>query len=646
MARTTLSRGFGRRVLVGLVGTIAAGAAFSGTAVAQAAPTEAERVLVKVDETATPAQERQIERALDAESSEDLGGGWHVYEVDETTLAEARSELAAVTVDETVALDAPLFPAGVPNDPLFGAVSGGYQWALANTGAWGGSVAGADIQAPAAWDAIGTASDVVVAVTDTGVDVNHPDLAGRIWTNGGEIPGNGVDDDGNGLIDDVHGWDFASSDGSVFDGGDDESHGTHVAGTIAASANNGVGVAGVAPNARIMPLKFISGGVGYTSNAIAAINYAADHGATVINASWGGGSHSQPLCDAISQVSARGVTFVAAAGNSAVNTDFTPTAPASCTEATQITVASTNHADQLSGFSNHGAATVDLGAPGETIISTIPCGYGYKSGTSMAAPHVAGVAAVIKGMRPGAAPAQIKDAIVGGATPTAALAGRTASGGRLNLAGAVSRVTGLPVAPAPGTDAADPSTGTDAGQGTDAGAGTVSLALRAKAARGSIALRLTSSTAGRATVTLNRGRRSLGRFNVRTREGLATITVPARIARRAARGGVLKITATQAGARARTNVRVRPFAIVRSSKLSGGRGTVGVRLSRASRLNVAITRGKKTVATFRARGKRGVNKIAIPARAAKKMAKSGRYTLVIQASSQRTAVKGMRVRSR
>ena len=275
------------------------------------------------------------------------------------------------------------------------------------------------------------AGEVVVAVADTAIDISQPDLSGRIWRNGAEVPANGIDDDRNGHVDDLHGWNFALQSPQI-DTAADAEHGTHVAGVIGAAAGNGIGIAGVAPNARIMALPFISGGVGSTADAIAAIDYATRHGARVINASWGGPSASPALCDAIAQAAAAGVVFVAAAGNAGANNDASPSWPASCSEPSLIAVAASDHADRLAGYSNTGPASVDLAAPGSMIVSTLPGGgYGYKSGTSLAAPHVAGALAQLAGVRPDLGPAQIKGAILAGATRLPELSGRVASGGRL-----------------------------------------------------------------------------------------------------------------------------------------------------------------------------------------------------------------------
>jgi subtilisin family serine protease len=256
------------------------------------------------------------------------------------------------------------------------------------------------IDAPEAWEIDQGNPEVIVAVIDTGADMDHVDLVANIWTNLGEIPGNGIDDDGNGYTDDVHGYDFHNNDG---DPSDDQGHGTHCAGTIAAEAND-VGVVGVAPNIIIMPLKFLdSEGSGSFSNAVLAIDYAEEMGAHVISASWGGYTYTidTSMTNAIDDFSG---VFVAASGNDNINLDtytlwgILPIyhAPASYPNESIVSVASIDLGGDLSSFSNYGMITVDLVSPGRNILSTIPDDtYGTKSGTSMATPHVAGVVALM-----------------------------------------------------------------------------------------------------------------------------------------------------------------------------------------------------------------------------------------------------------
>ena len=242
-----------------------------------------------------------------------------------------------------------------PNDPGFSSL-----WGLNNTGQTGGT-ADADIDAPEAWDLTTGSSSVIVAVLDTGVDYNHPDLAANMWTNSAEAQGQpGIDDDGNGFIDDIHGYDFVNNDGDPMD---DHYHGTHVAGTIAAVANNGIGIAGVSRNARIMALKFLdSSGNGTISNAIRALNYAVVMGATISNNSYGGSSSddADPLFgEAIQNAATFGHIFVAGAGNSGTDNDVAGFYPANFDADNIVSVAATDDNDQVASFSNYGRTSVD-----------------------------------------------------------------------------------------------------------------------------------------------------------------------------------------------------------------------------------------------------------------------------------------------
>jgi subtilisin family serine protease len=324
----------------------------------------------------------------------------------------------------------------LPNDPSFNQL-----WGLNNTGQTGG-IADADIDAPEAWD-IQTGNKVVIGVIDTGVDYNHPDLNDNMWINPGETAGNGIDDDGNGYVDDFYGYDFINEDSNPFD---DNSHGTHVAGTIAAEGNNGIGVTGVNWNAQIMALKFLgSDGSGNTFDAIQAVEYAKLNGAQLTNNSWGGGGFSQALRDAIASGGEAGQLFVAAAGNSGSNNDISPFYPASYDLNNIIAVAATDDKDQLAGFSNFGATTVDLGASGVNIFSTFPGNsYGLLSGTSMATPHVSGVIGLILSKNPKLTTQEVKDILLRTADKIPALTGRTVSGGRLNAFNALGEAAPAP----------------------------------------------------------------------------------------------------------------------------------------------------------------------------------------------------------
>jgi hypothetical protein len=308
----------------------------------------------------------------------------------------------------------------VPNDPMFPAMYGLDR-----------------IDAPEAWDITTGSPNTVVAVIDTGVDYTHPDLANNMWQNPGEVPSDGIDNDGNGYVDDVYGIDTANNDTNPMD---DDGHGTHVAGTIGAVGNNGIGVTGVNWNTKVMALKFLGIGGGSTAGAIEAINYMtrmkANYGINVVvsNNSWGGFGASAALQAAIDVSINAGIPFVAAAGNFSINNDVFPFYPASYDSAGIISVAASDQIDRLASFSHYGRTTVDIAAPGVDILSTVPNG-GYDgtfSGTSMASPHVAGVAALIAAQSPGISVSGIKSAILNGGDRIPALRGTSVTGARLN----------------------------------------------------------------------------------------------------------------------------------------------------------------------------------------------------------------------
>ena len=294
------------------------------------------------------------------------------------------------------------------------------------------------IQAPNAWDVTTGSPSVTVAVVDTGIEYTHPDLSENIATNSGEIPSNGIDDDRNGFIDDYFGYDFINNDGNPMD---DHFHGTHCAGTVGARGNNAKGVAGVAWNVKLLPVKVLSAsGSGSYASVIGGINYAVKRGVKVLSMSLGGGSYSQALEDAIITARQNGVLIVAAAGNSARNTDISPSYPASSTQDNVLSVAATASGDVLASFSNWGPTSVDVAAPGVNILSTYLGGqYAWASGTSMATPHVAGMAAMVLSVNPSLSYAQVKSILLGTVDPIASLSGKMVSGGRVNLKNAVAK---------------------------------------------------------------------------------------------------------------------------------------------------------------------------------------------------------------
>ncbi len=302
--------------------------------------------------------------------------------------------------------------------------------------------------AAAAWAAGTTGSaSVYIGIIDEGVQLTHPDLSGQVWTNPND-PVDGVDNDGNGFIDDTNGWDFANNDRTIYDGGkrgSSDSHGTHVAGTIGAKANNGTGVVGLNWNITLISAKFLGLNGGTTANAIKAVDYLTNlksRGINVVasNNSWGGGGFSQGLFDAISRANNTGILFIAAAGNSGTNNDTSPSYPSNYDLPNVIAVAAIDKTGALASFSQYGAATVDLGAPGVAINSTTAFNtYSSYNGTSMATPHVTGAVALYASTHPGASVAQIRNAILSSAVPTASLAGKTVTGGRLDAYSALSK---------------------------------------------------------------------------------------------------------------------------------------------------------------------------------------------------------------
>lgn len=345
-----------------------------------------------------------------------------------------------------------------PNDPYLDAL-----WAYENPGFYTHyygsfpvtyySRAGIDMKIPTAWKNYPLKKEetrtVVIAVIDTGIDYRHPDLKDQMWINENEIPDNGIDDDGNGYVDDVYGWDFYNNDASIChyietangytaDPDDNDNHGTHIAGIIAATANNSIGIAGVASNVniKIMSLKIHGGSSssGSVANAIKAIQYAEAMGADICNISWGTTKYSQALELAIRESS---MLFITAAGNDSLNINSTPVFPASLRLPNLISVANLNCEGFLSPSSNYGISTVDIAAPGESIYSTLVGSYGYSSGSSMAAPHVTGLAAMLYAYHENIYPAQVKELIINTMMPLDTLDGYLINPGIPDAAAAI-----------------------------------------------------------------------------------------------------------------------------------------------------------------------------------------------------------------
>ena len=386
------------------------------------AAAESDQIIVKFEHRTGRAERASIRRQEKMEKVRDLGLiRAEVAKVSGRSVADAvrslnrRPDVAYAEPDHTRR------PSDYSDEAEFGQL-----WGLHNTGQTVQNYPGvSDVDTNALQSSVLTLGSptTVVAVIDDGVDFSHPDLSPRRWTNPGESgtdssgrnkASNGRDDDGNGYVDDISGWDFYNNDNTVHDVGED-SHGTHVAGTIAASLD-GKGVVGVAPGIKVMALKFLGPDGGSTSDAILAIQYATSKGVRLSNNSWGGPGYSQALKDAIDR---SGQLFVAAAGNDTKNQDTStnPDYPAAYSSTNLLSIAAVHNEGGLSSFSNYGATRVDISAPGEDILSSVPgdynsSRYAYFSGTSMAAPHVTGVAALMTSVNPSLMPLDLKKVLM------------------------------------------------------------------------------------------------------------------------------------------------------------------------------------------------------------------------------------------
>lgn len=318
----------------------------------------------------------------------------------------------------------------IPDDPFFKA---GQMWGLAQASCQFCSKPTPNIDATRAWDITKGSDDVIVAVLDTGVDLQHEDLSPNAWVNPspGALPG---------FSNDINGWNFISDNNQTFVSSSEDFHGTHVAGSIGAVGDNKIGVTGVAWHVKLMSLKFLGGplGKGSTSNAVRAINYAIDmrnrgFNIRVINASWGGGGNSQALRDAIAAANTAGILFVCAAGNESNNVDETPSYPSAFAGSLSgtISVAAVDQGGNLASFSNYGHGSVSVGAPGVQIESTYPGNsYNILSGTSMSTPYVSGIAVLLWSQDPSLSPTEVKRRIVDNSQPLDSLASIVARSGR------------------------------------------------------------------------------------------------------------------------------------------------------------------------------------------------------------------------
>lgn len=410
---------------------------------------EANQLIIKFRDGATTVQRNAIRSGLRAVDVETLRGGRRGGETALMRLpagANLQAAIRRLSTNPAIEYAEPNWVythAATSNDTYY---TNGSLWGMYGDASSPANPFGS--QAAEAWAAGHTdCSGVLVGVIDEGIYFNHPDLAANIWTNPYD-PVDGIDNDGNGYVDDVRGWDFDGNSNNINSGGANDDHGTHVAGTIGAVGGNGVGVAGVCwSGVKLISGRFLGRRGGTTANAIKAVDYFTDlktrHGLNIVatNNSWGGGGFSQALQDAIERANTAGILFVAAAGNSGANNDTTASYPSNYPNANIIAVAALASNGSLASYSQYGATTVDICAPGSGVFSTVPVsskgqvvpGYASYSGTSMATPHVTGGVALYASSHPGASAANIKSAIMGTAVPTTSCNGKVVSNGRLNV---------------------------------------------------------------------------------------------------------------------------------------------------------------------------------------------------------------------
>ncbi|MCS5582785.1 MAG: S8 family serine peptidase, partial [Pseudomonadales bacterium] len=380
-----------------------------------------------------------------AHSTEPLGDGMFVVNLGNNATLDSRNQAAArlkampgvqhvepnyiLTVNATT-----------PNDPSYDQL-----WGMHNS-------SDTDIDAPQAWD-IGTGTEeILVGVIDSGFDYTHEDLKANAWTNPGESgldengkdkKTNGIDDDGNGYVDDFRGWDWVNNDNDPMD---DNNHGTHCSGTIGGVGNNGIGVAGVAWKVKIVGLKFLSGGgSGNTADAIKAVKYATTIGVDLTSNSWGGGGSQEIMKEAIEEANEAGIMFIAAAGNDSKDNGLVPSYPAGYDVANVISVASTTSAGVLSSFSNYGATSVDIAAPGSDIYSTIPGNrYASYSGTSMATPAVSGAVALMLSENPAMTASEIRSQLLDSGRKMESLKSKVVTEAQMNVSNMLASLSGTP----------------------------------------------------------------------------------------------------------------------------------------------------------------------------------------------------------
>lgn len=465
--RTPLFRGLVQIITFAVLGSVFVTPARSALEPGRAAPAayRTDQIIVRTAAGQDRAAVQRLHANLGSSVTRHLGGDRHSEVVKLPPGLSVENAIERFTRSGLVEFAEPDYlvrPLVTPNDFNYYNQD---QWNLNNNGIYGG-VPGADIMAEAGWDLQTDASSIIVAVIDSGVRYTHEDLAPNMWVNPGEngldAQGrnkrtNGIDDDANGYIDDVHGINVLNGTGNPWD---DWGHGTHVAGIVGAVGNNAVGIAGVAWRVKLMACKFITADAQYSvSDAVTCLNYARAHGAKIVTASWGGYSfNSLALRQAVESLRSAGIIIAAAAGNDNNNNDIMPLYPASYDVDNVVAVASTTRTDARAGYSNYGPATVHLGAPGSPVFSTWAGGdreYRYYEGTSMAAPHVAGVCALLWARFPTDTYQQILTRVLSTVDPLPTLSGQTKSGGRLNLAAALD--PGAPTSPPPVSPPAAPS---------------------------------------------------------------------------------------------------------------------------------------------------------------------------------------------
>ena len=438
---------------LGVVGTAAAAPApqpspGAGPNAAQAVPDEL--VVGYVSGASAAQRDRARGRASARLAQRVVAAAGDRVEVELVRLPQGKSRsqaIAALQSDPAVSYAEPNYVMShqaTANDPIFASTNVAQDlWGMYGDASTPSNAFGS--QAAEAWGAEHTGSkSVYVGVIDEGIQFTHPELTGQVWTNSFDLA-DGVDNDGNGYVDDIHGWDFDGKNNTIYDGGTRGSlddHGTHVSGTIGAKANNGQGVGGMNWDVTLISGKVLGRRGGTLANAVKAVDYFTDlktrHGLNIVatNNSWGGGGFSQALLDAITRANAANILFVAAAGNSGTNNDTTASYPSNYNVANVIAVAAIDRTGALASFSQYGATTVDLGAPGVGVWSTTAYnGYSSYNGTSMATPHVTGAAALYAASHPGSSASQVKAAILSSAVPTTSLSGKTLTGGRLNVSG-------------------------------------------------------------------------------------------------------------------------------------------------------------------------------------------------------------------